>query len=73
MNYETQFLIDSLVERLTIMVMQDYKLPMLDALNLVYNSQLYEKITDLETGLYFQSAMYNYHLLRQEITLGKIA
>nr|WP_294474223.1 hypothetical protein [uncultured Bacteroides sp.] len=53
--------------------MQDYKLPMLDALNLVYNSQLYEKITDLETGLYFQSAMYNYHLLRQEITLGKIA
>lgn len=73
MTYKTQFLIDSLVERLVLLVMEEFKLSLLDALSLVYNSQLYEKITDLETGLYYQSALYNYDLLRREITLGKIA
>ena len=73
MNKEVRFLIDALIERLVLLVMDDFKLSLLDALSLVYNSQLYEKITDLETGLYYQSALYNYELLRKEITLGKIA
>lgn len=73
MNNEIRFLIDALIERLVLLVMDDFKLSLLDALSLVYNSQLYEKITDLETGLYYQSALYNYELLRKEITLGKIA
>ena len=73
MNNEVRFLIDALIERLVLLVMDDFKLSLLDALSLVYNSQLYEKITDLETGLYYQSALYNYELLRKEITLGKIA
>lgn len=72
MNSETQFLIDSLVERLVILAMEDFKLSLPEALNLVYNSQLYEKIVDTETGLYYQSAEYNYNLLRREITFGKI-
>ncbi|WP_293715589.1 hypothetical protein [uncultured Parabacteroides sp.] len=72
MNNEARFLIDALVERLVLLVMEDFKHSLLDALSLVYNSQLYEKITDLETGLYYQSALYNYELLRKEITLGKI-
>ena len=37
-----------------------------------YNSQLYEKILDKETGLYIQSAPYNYELLKHEIEFGKI-
>ena len=73
MNNEVRFLIDALIERLVLLVMDDFKLSLLDALSLVYNSQLYEKISDLETGLYYQSALYNYELLRKEITLGKIA
>lgn len=73
MNNEIRFLIDALIERLVLLVMDDYKLSLLDAFSLVYNSQLYEKITDLETGLYYQSALYNYELLCREITLGKIA
>ena len=72
MNNEARFLIDALVERLVLLVMDDFKHSLLDALSLVYKSQLYEKITDLETGLYYQSALYNYELLRKEITLGKI-
>lgn len=73
MNEQTKFLIDGLVEQLSLFVMDDYNYSMIDALALVYNSQLYEKIMDTETGLYFQSATYNYRLLKHEITYGKIA
>lgn len=73
MSNENQFLIDSLIERLVMLVMEDFKLPLQEALSVVYNSQLYEKIVDLKTGLYYQSALYNYDLLYKEITLGKIA
>lgn len=72
MTEETRFLIDSLVEQLALMAMDEYKLPMQKALELVYNSQLYDKIMDLETGLYYQSARYNYELLRHEVRYGKI-
>ena len=72
MTEETRFLIDSLVEQLALMAMDEYKLPMPKALELAYNSQLYDKIMDLETGLYYQSARYNYELLRHEVRYGKI-
>lgn len=72
MNEETRFLINALVERLTVMLVEDYNLSVPEALNVVYNSQLYEKIMDLSTGLYYQSAAYNYDLLRKEIAYGKI-
>lgn len=38
----------------------------------IYNSQTYEKITDLSTGLYFQSSDYNYNLLQHEMKYGKV-
>ncbi len=72
MTEKTQFLIDCLVERLTMFLMRDDEIPLVEALSVVYNSQLYEKIMDLETGLYYQSPTYNYRLLRNELTMGKI-
>lgn len=72
MSEQTKFLIDSLVEQLALWVMRDYRLSMVEALQLVFNSQLYEKVIDLETGLYYQSAAYNYGLLKHEIDYGKI-
>lgn len=72
MSEQTKFLIDSLVEQLSLWVMRDYRLSMVEALQLVFNSQLYEKVIDLETGLYYQSAAYNYGLLKHEIDYGKI-
>ena len=72
MSEQTKFLIDSLVEQLALWAMRDYRLSMVEALQLVFNSQLYEKVVDLETGLYYQSAAYNYGLLKHEIDYGKI-
>ncbi len=66
------FLIDSLVEQLTMKVVEEKKMTMVEALEVVYNSQLYEKISDLETGLYYQSAHYNYELLCHEMKYGKL-
>ena len=72
MSEQAKFLIDSLVEQLALWAMRDYRLSMVEALQLVFNSQLYEKVLDLETGLYYQSAAYNYGLLKHEIDYGKI-
>lgn len=43
-----------------------------EAMDTFYNSQLYEKIMDKETGLYIQSAPYNYEFLKHELEFGKI-
>ena len=72
MTDETRFLINSLVEQLTLMVIEEYNLSIPQALELVYNSQLYEKIIDTDSGLYYQSAKYNYEMLRHEMKYGKI-
>ena len=72
MNEQIAYLTSSLVEQLALLAMKDYGLTMIEALFLVYNSQWYEKITDIETGLYIQSPAYNYQLLRHEITFGKV-
>lgn len=72
MSEQTKFLIDSLVEQLALWAMRDYRLSMVEALQLVFNSQLYDKVVDLDTGLYYQSAAYNYGLLKHELVYGKI-
>jgi len=43
-------------------------LPFQEALDLLYNSALYDKIANIETGLYLQSPDYNYELLQEEMT-----
>ena len=72
MSEETKFLLMSLVDKMVYLVMNDYKLSMSQALDLVYTSETYSKIEDLETGLYYQSAAYNFNLLKHEIAYGKI-
>ena len=72
MSEQDKFLIDSLVEQLALWAMKDYSLSMTEALQLVFNSQLYDKVVDLDTGLYYQSAAYNYGLLKHELVYGKL-
>ena len=73
MNNEVKFLIDTLTKNLVIRVIADFGLSVKEGLDAVYNSQLYDKILDLETGLYYQSAGYNYQLLHKELIEGKFA
>ena len=73
MNKETKFLLDTLTKKLVLTVMEEFGYSITEAMDVVYNSQLYEKVLDLETGLYYQSAGYNYELLRNELLTGKVA
>lgn len=69
MKKETQFLIDCLVENLSLKWAADNGVSIVEAMSVVYNSHLYEQILDLKTGLYYQSADYNYiHLLQEQAT-----
>lgn len=72
MSEETKFLLMSLVDKMVYLVMNEYKMSMSQALDLVYSSETYSKIEDLDTGLYYQSAAYNFNLLKHEIAYGKI-
>ena len=71
MSNETKFLIDTLTTNLVVKVMEEFGYSISEAMDVVYNSQVYDKILDQETGLYFQSAGYNYELLRKELLTGK--
>lgn len=65
-------MIDSLVDDMAKYLIEDDGLSIMEALDIVYNSQTYEKINDLSTGLYFQSSGYNYDMLKHELKYGKI-
>jgi hypothetical protein len=71
MSKETKFLMDTLTKNLVLKMMDEFGLTATEAMDAVYNSQLYEKILDTETGLYYQSAGYNYEMLREEYLNGK--
>ena len=42
------------------------------AMNLFYNSQVFEKLQDIETGLYLESPAYIYDLFKDEMNFGRI-
>lgn len=72
MSNETKFLLDTLTKNLILKVVEYLECPLKEAMDIVYNSQLYEKIIDTDTGLYFQSAGYNFELLKKEMLTGKL-
>lgn len=71
MTDQQRLLIDSIVEDMTRFLVEDRKMSVIEALDTVYGSTLYDKLTDIETGLYYQSARYNYNMLRRELDYGK--
>lgn len=65
-NEKIQYLIDSNLEQVVSMQMSESKSSLEDALNVVYNSKWFQTLNNPETGLYYQSALYNYELLKEE-------
>lgn len=52
---------------------EDFSMTVPEALRVVYNSETYEKMVNPKTGLYFQSPLYVYDFLKNEIQTGKMA
>ena len=66
-------LINARIKDMAMWLMEDFKYSLEEALDCVYNSELFEKLQDVNTGLYYQSSSYNYELLKNEMKYGKIA
>ena len=51
----------------------DFFMTVPQALRVVYNSETYEKLINPKTGLYFQSPLYVYDFLKNEVLTGKMS
>lgn len=57
---------------LVMLLMKEYQWPMEKAIDTLYGSETYAKICNPQTGLYFQSSLYLYALLKKEISSGSL-
>ncbi len=68
-----KYLKEALAVDLAELLSHDFGLSVAKALEVLYNSQTYNKLTDPKTGLYFQSPGYVYSFLRSEMMTGSMA
>ena len=64
LEYSIQDIID--------MLSNDQSIEYDEAMNKFYNSEVFEKLIDKDTGLYLESAEYVYDLFKDEMNFGHI-
>ena len=69
---DVDYQIECTTRDLATYLVRDFSFEVVQALRAVYNSQLYQKLCDTKTGLYFQSPLYVYDYLKTEIKTGKL-
>ena len=65
-------MLEGMTRDLAVMLMERRKMPMTDALDTLYNSETYEKLSDPRSGLYFPAPGYVYDFLDKEIEYGRM-
>jgi len=70
---DIEYMNECMARDLAVMLVEDYHISIPEALDIFYNSETYEKLQDARTGLYFQSPVYVYDFLQNELKNGKIA
>ena len=65
-------LIEYIVQDIVDMFSSDQDIEYDEAMNKFYNSKVFEKLQDKETGLYMESSEYVYDLFKVEINFGRI-
>ncbi len=68
-NYMKEAIATDLAELLA----KDFGMNIAESLDTLYNSETYAKLSDPNTGLYFQSAQYVYSFLKNELNTGTMA
>ena len=66
-NAQLQFIINSDVERMAQYLMEDKGMTIINALDVIYNSKIYQKLQDRKTELYLYSPAYIYDYLKEEL------
>ena len=65
-------LIEYIVQDTVDKISSDKNIEYDEAMNKFYNSEVFEKLQDIETGLYMESSEYVYDLFKDEINFGRI-
>ena len=65
-------LIEYIVQDIVDMFSSDQDIEYDEAMNKFYNSKVFEKLQDKETGLYMESSEYVYDLFKDEINFVRI-
>jgi len=65
-------LVEGVTHDLIAYLMDDSRISIEQAMESVYNSALFDKLSDPETGLYRESSAYVYTLLKDELEYGRI-
>lgn len=63
---QANFLIAHSIDEMTRYLIEDFKLDVVSALNVIYSSKVYELLQDKDNELYIQSPSYVYELLKRE-------
>ena len=67
---EFKYMKEGLTIDLVELLMKDFNLDYKEAMGVLYESDLYAKVSDPATGLYFQSSLYVYSFLKSELQKG---
>ena len=70
--YKQSLLIEYMIQDIVDMFAEDQNIEYDEAMNKFYNSDIFEKLQDKETGLYLESPEYVYDLFKDEINFGHI-
>ncbi len=70
---QIQLLKDELTIELAGFLVDDFQLSPLEAIDMLYTSETFERLQDSASGLYYQSAGYVYSFLQNEIKNGVVA
>lgn len=63
---DVQYQIECTTRDIATFLVADFSISIEEALRTVYNSEIYKKLCDVRTGLFFQSPLYVYDFLKAE-------
>ncbi|MCL2688979.1 MAG: hypothetical protein FWE57_03925 [Chitinispirillia bacterium] len=66
MNKTQKHLIEYITRDVVCFISQDYNMPIDTAMEVFFESEVFEKLQDIESGLYTESASYVYEMYKTE-------
>ena len=72
-NTDFNYMKEALATDLAELLANDFDLTILEALDALYGSETYAKLSDPNTGLYVQSSQYVYSFLKNELLTAKLS
>ena len=71
-NSKTMLMADFVTSSVVDTIMKDNGIPVKNAMKIFYNSQVFDRLCDFETGLYRESGGYVYDLYKIELEHGRL-